>query len=218
MKWTEKTWKHSEYIYDKIVQMPFIQELITGELDIEKFKFYIAQDSNYLEHFSRTLSLIAARVHDEAHVLQFIQFAEGAIVVEHALHASYFKEFGIPEKISSSPSCHHYISYMTSQAALAPVEVAIATILPCFWIYKKVGDFIYQQKQVEGNPYKNWINTYAGEEFGVLVEQALEISNEVAIQCTETQQARMTDAFEKACYLEWKFWDSAWYLEGWKIY
>ena len=24
----------------------------------------------------------------------------------------------------------------TSQAALAPVEVAIATILPCFWIYR----------------------------------------------------------------------------------
>jgi thiaminase/transcriptional activator TenA len=78
---------------------------------------------------------------------------------------------------------------MTSQAALAPVEVAIATVLPCFWIYKNTGDFIYRQKQAEGNPYKNWINTYAGEEFGVLVERALEIYNDVAIQCTEAQQA-----------------------------
>jgi thiaminase/transcriptional activator TenA len=51
---------------------------------------------------------------------------------------------------------------------LAQVEVTMASVLPCFWIYKKVGDHIYQQQNKQNNPYQTWIDTYAGEEFGLL--------------------------------------------------
>lgn len=215
MNWTELTWQKSDAIYKRIVEMPFIQGLIDGTLPLEKFKFYIQQDSNYLEYFGRALSLIAARAPDE-YVLDYIRFAEGAIVVENALHAGYFNEFGISGKAEISPACHHYTNFLMSTAAVARVETAMAAVLPCFWIYKKVGDYIYQNQQRDDNPYKTWINTYAGEEFGLLVQKALRICDEVALMCTAVQQEEMTEAFLTASRLEWLFWDSAWRLESWQ--
>ncbi|KAA8483372.1 thiaminase /4-amino-5-aminomethyl-2-methylpyrimidine deaminase [Arcticibacter tournemirensis] len=215
MNWTELTWQKSEGIYDRIVEMPFIRRLIDGSLPLENFKFYIQQDSNYLGYFGRALSLIAARTADD-YVLDYIRFAEGAIVVENALHAGYFNEFGINGKAEISPACHHYTSFLMSTAAVGRVETAMAAVLPCFLIYKKVGDYICQNQQRGDNPYSTWINTYAGEEFGALVQKALRICDEVAQRCTPAQQNEMTEAFLTASRLEWLFWDSAWRLEEWQ--
>ncbi|MCX2486449.1 thiaminase II [Pedobacter sp. MR2016-24] len=215
MKWSEHTWNKTSEIYNRILNMPFITQLAAGTLDIEKFKFYMVQDANYLEYFGRTLSLIAARVPDIGDVLHFIRFAEGAIVVENELHESYFKEFGIEEKAALSPTCHHYIHFMQSTAALAQVETAVAAVLPCFWIYKKVGDFILESQGTIHNPYRNWINTYAGDEFGLLVQKAIDICDKAAEQCTLAQQEKMTEAFITASRLEWAFWNSAWEKEKW---
>lgn len=215
MNWSKIAWLEASPIYEKIIAMPFITELIDGTLDKQKFRFYIAQDSSYLEHFGRTLALIAARAHRVEHVLDFIRFAEGAIVVENALHAGYFKELGINDQTELSPSCHHYTSYLLKEASLSQVEVAMAAVLPCFWIYKKVGDFIYQCQNETGNPYQNWIDTYAGEEFSLLVEKAISICDEMASTCTAMQQRLMTDAFIMSCKLEYLFWHSAWQMEKW---
>ena len=217
MSWSSTTWQQSSGIYDRIIELPFIQELILGTLAIDKFKFYIEQDSIYLAQFGRTLSLIAARAHQMHHVLNYIRFAEGAIVVENALHASYFKEHDIDGNAAISPACHYYTSYLLSTSALAQVEVAMAAVLPCFWVYQQVGDFIYQQQRHENNPYKNWINTYAGEDFRELVKKAITICDEVANTCSHSQQQAMTDAFLTACRLEWLFWESAWGLEKWRL-
>ena len=217
MKWSDAVWQESIPVYEKIVGMPFISELVNGNLDVNKFRFYIAQDSVYLEHFGRTLSLIAARAHRVEHVLDFIRFAEGAIVVENALHAGYFKTLGISDHIPVSPSCHHYISYLLKEASLSAVEVAMAAVLPCFWIYQQVGSFIYKQQTKPGNPYQTWIDTYAGKEFGLLVNKAIRICDEVADTCTPVQQRLMADAFMTSCRLEYLFWESAWRLEKWLV-
>jgi len=215
MNWSETAWEQGEPVYHAILEMPFIQEQIEGTLDVEKFKFYIAQDSNYLEQFGRALALIGSRAHTTEHALRFIRFGEGAIVVEKALHASYFLEFGIEGKAPISPACHHYTNFLLKEAALSQVEVAMAAVLPCFWIYKKVGDYIYQQQSKEKNPYQTWIDTYAGKEFGLRVQEAIAICDAVAETCTTAQQQKMTEAFVTACKLEFMFWDSAWRMEKW---
>lgn len=218
MNWSDKTWQECTGIYNKILTMPFLTELIAGSLQLEKFKFYIEQDSNYLEKFGRTLSLIAARAHHTSHVLDFIRFAEGAIVVENALHAGYFADYDIQSKAPLSPACHYYTSFLLSTAALEQVEIAMAAVLPCFVIYKKAGDYILQQQKNPDNPYKKWIGAYAGEEFGELVKKAVSICDEAAETCTLQQQQAMTEAFNTACKLEWLFWNSAWNLEKWDCY
>ena len=217
MNWSKIAWQEAAFIYNKIITMPFNQELLKGTLPLDKFTFYIGQDSLYLAQFGRALSLIAARAPTTAQALAFTRFAEGAIVVEHALHASYFKKFNLTPGLTPSPACQLYTQYLLTKAALDQIEIAMAAVLPCFWIYKEVGDYIYRQQQQPSNPYQDWINTYAGEEFGAAVSSAIAICDEVAENCTSAQRQAMTEAFVMASKLEWLFWDSAWRLETWPI-
>ena len=63
MSWSKETWQTIRPIYNRIIEMPFITELMDGDLPLEKFQFYMSQDSAYLENFGRALALIAARAY-----------------------------------------------------------------------------------------------------------------------------------------------------------
>lgn len=216
MKWSEQTWQTIEHHYQSILEMPFIKELSDGTLPQEKFRFYMAQDSLYLEHFGRTLSLIAAKIPDLQDVLSFMRFAENAIIVENALHESYFIDFGVTEKGILEPACHHYIHFLRSTAALESVEIAVAAVLPCFWIYREVGDYIYNNQNAINNPYQKWIDTYGGDEFSVAVDQAIAICNRLAENSTEEVRKKMSEAFLMASRMEFHFWEAAYELKTWK--
>lgn len=216
MKWSEKNWLAIEDQYQSILEMPFIKELSDGSLPQEKFHFYMAQDSLYLEHFGRSLSLIAAKIPDLQDVLTFMQFAENAIVVENALHESYFKDFGLTDKGVLQPACHHYIHFLRSTAALESVEIAVAAVLPCFWIYREVGNYIYKTRNTVDNPYEKWIATYAGEEFSQAVDQAISICDRLAENSTQETKEKMSEAFIMATRLEYYFWEAAYELKKWK--
>ncbi|HIC8757362.1 thiaminase II [Elizabethkingia anophelis] len=215
MKWSENAWKQIEEYYQLILAMPFVKELAEGSLSKEKFQFYMAQDSLYLEHFGRALALIGARAYNIQDVLSFTRFAENAIVVENALHESYFKDFDVTEKGKMQPVCHHYVHFLKSTAALDAVEIAMAAVLPCFWIYQKVGDYIYDNKKTDKNPYKKWIDTYSGEEFALAVQQAIEICDRAAEATTPEIRVKMTEAFITATQMEYYFWQAAYDLKSW---
>ncbi|KXH79600.1 thiaminase II [Chryseobacterium kwangjuense] len=216
MKWSEYIWKAIEQRYESILGMPFIKELSEGTLPRDKFRFYMAQDSLYLEHFGRTLSLIASKIQDLPDVLAFMRFAENAIVVENALHESYFVDFGVTDKGVLQPACHHYIHFLRSTAAFESVEIAVAAVLPCFWIYREVGDYIYKHQNSVDNPYQKWIETYGGDEFSVAVDQAIAICDRLAENGTEENRKKMTEAFIMSSRMEFHFWEAAYELKTWK--
>lgn len=216
MNWSENAWGKIEPIYQKIIKMPFITELMDGTLDKAKFQFYMAQDSIYLEHFGKAMALIAGRANKISDSLAFISFAENAIMVENSLHEFYFKDFGVTDKGSEQPACHHYIHFLKSTIALSSIEVGMASVLPCFWIYKIVGDYILQNQTKKNNPYQKWIDTYGGEEFSSTVSKAIMICDKVAIMATDQIKEEMTGVFITATRLEFDFWDSAYKLKNWQ--
>ncbi len=217
MKWSEKAWKSIESIYNRILELPFIQELMNGTLPREKFLFYLQQDAIYLIEYGKVLAGIAAKVSQPEYMQAFLKFTADTVSVERALHESYLKDIGQTVRIEASPSCMLYTGFIHAQLSGKPIEVALAGVLPCFWIYKKAGDHIlYNQIRTE-NPYQPWIDTYGGKEFAQAVTQAITICDEVAATCTEAQQMAMTDAFILASKMEWMFWDSAWHMEQWPL-
>lgn len=218
MTWTANSWERVAPHYEKIISHPFNQELMDGSLSVGRFNYYIGQDAHYLMEFGRALALIAGRMENPDYMLAFSRFASGAIVVERALHTGYFKIFGVEKTPSTSPTTNLYTQFLLTKASLSNVEEAVAAVLPCFWIYKKVGDHIYSH-QIAGqaNPYQEWINTYAGEEFAESVNEALSICDDLASQASPHLQEKMYQAFEMATKLEWMFWDGAYREENWPI-
>ena len=216
MKFTQQLWSSiEEEIYPAILQLPFNQELMAGTLAQEKFEFYIYQDSLYLADFGKALAILGSRSLESERMLDFWRFAESAIVVERALHEGYIKQFNITSQAKRSPSCAAYTNFLLATASLRSYEEGVAGVLPCFWIYREVGNYIYE-KAAADNRYQAWIDTYAGEEFDQAVEKAIGITDEVAERATPAVRERMVEAFITSSRLEWMFWDSAYRQEQWK--
>jgi thiaminase (transcriptional activator TenA) len=213
-------WEQNAATYDVIRTMPFNAELAAGTLSEARFKHYITQDAHYLIGFGRALTLAAAKAPNPDRIVQFAKSAEGAIVVERALHGSFFERYGITPEIFGrtplSPACHHYVSYLIATAYGEPYEVLLGALLPCFWIYAEVGRDIHARAAPK-NPYQAWIDTYAGEEFHAAVRAVIVAADEVAQDASPRLRARMHGAFTRATQLEWMFWDSAFRLETWPV-
>src|SRR5690348_12212206 len=166
-------WSRNLRLYEAIREMPFNRELREGVLAPDRFRHYVIQDALYLVGFGQALALAAAKADDPDHIAQFARGAETAILVERDLHAQYFRRFGIDgdaaARVPMSPACHHYVGYLLATGFREPLAVHLAALLPCFWIYREVGRQIHARAAPD-NPFRAWIDTYAGEEFAAAVD------------------------------------------------
>ncbi len=217
---SQSAWQRNLTIYEEILEIPFNTELMEGTLTQSRFKHYMVQDAHYLEGFARALSLASAKGQHADHIVHFAGAAQTAIIVERSLHADFFKQFGITNEAFAAaeptPVCEHYVSYLLRVAALEPFEVALAALLPCFWIYREVGKHIHA-RAARDNSYQAWIDTYAGAEFEQAVDAVIAVVDEVAIYAAPRTLEAMHHAFMRATQLEWMFWDSAYREEAWPV-
>jgi thiaminase/transcriptional activator TenA len=214
--WFNTVRENTDFIVEEIKAHPFITELMDGSLSKEVFKLYINQDALYLSEYKKILAILAVKCADSDDTQFFLNAATGIINVEVELHQMFLND----EELMTvpSPSCELYTSYLARIVNNHSLEEGLAAVLPCFTIYKEIGDYIlaHQTNSVK-NPYQDWINTYGGAAFEKSVNTAIAITNKYAQQASGETLKNMELAFEKASKLEWMFWDSAYNKEGWKI-
>jgi thiaminase/transcriptional activator TenA len=204
-------------LWTAVQELPFNRELAAGTLDPARFRFYIVQDALYLEQYARILLLAAARGPDSSILRLFAQGALEAVAVEQALHADYFKRFGLnPAAAEPTPDCLGYTSFLLATAYHEPWEVLTAALLPCFWLYWDVGTAIARVSPPD-NPYKAWIDTYADEAFGAAVQAVISATDQAAEHASAACRGAMATAFLRSCRFEYLFWDSAYQRRGWPL-
>ena len=214
--WYEQTRAKTEEIFQSIISHDFVTGLTQATLNKDTFGFYVNQDSLYLSEYKKVLVAVGSKCHQAQDTQFFYEAATGIIQIEDALHKVFLeKKYANP---IPSPTCELYNSYLARIVSNESVEVGVAAVLPCFTIYKEVGDFILTtQENQDSNPYQAWIETYASDEFALAVQKAIDIVNTYALTASPQSLAKMEEVFIKTSKLEWMFWDSAYKQEAWKI-
>jgi len=220
MSFSQSLWQANTALYQKTLQLPFNQELASGQLSRARFVHYMIQDAHYLLAYGRALAVTAAKADNADGVVQFARAAQDAVQVERSLHDGFMRDYAItPAQWAATPlsqACSHYTSYLLATAWGQPYAVALAALLPCFWIYAEVGRSIHAHAAA-GNPYQSWIDTYAGEAFHAAVRAVCSTVDRVAAQESSATHAAMHAAYTQAARLEWIFWDSAYRLQTWPV-
>ena len=215
----ETAWSRIAGLRQAIYDLPLNREMPAGTLDRDKFITYLVQDSLYLVGFSRALALAAARAPDVAAMETFAGSAQGALVAERSLHATYFATFGIDADAAArtepNPVCQAYTDFLLA-AAHGPWPVLVAAVLPCFWIYWDVGNRV-AQASVADNPYQAWIDTYSDPEFGQATEAVKAIADRAAAAAAPQDRPAMLRAFQQSSRYEWMFWDAAYRQQDWPV-
>lgn len=220
MSFSATAWARNDAAFQTIRTMPFNAELADGTLSRPTFEHYIVQDAHYLIGFGRALAIAAAKAPHPDRIVQFCDAAKEAIVVERGLHGSFFAEWGITSNTFAdmpvSPACHHYVSYLIATAFAEPYEIVLAALLPCFWIYAEVGRDVHGRARPD-NPYRAWIDTYAGEEFHDAVRGVRTATDEAAAATTDDMREAMHSAYAAATQLEYMFWDASYRRQTWPL-
>jgi len=218
--WTTTLWHDVEPIYDAIVEHPFLAGLTDGTLPEASFAYYLAQDAHYLRDYARALAIVGAKAPSHELAGMFGRHAAETVQVELALHASLLPELGIDagtlDSVAVSPTTTAYSSYLLATAYAGSFGEALAAVLPCYWIYQRVGESLLRRGSPEPR-YQRWIDTYGGEAFAATVAEVLAVADEAGPALGADERRRAGAHFVATTRYEWMFWDAAWRQERWPV-
>lgn len=205
--WSSEVWKKSLSIYNDILQLYFLKELADGTLSDEAFGRYIAQDEIYLKNYYHQMQMLADLMEDEQEKELFLAFAQSGMEGEKAMHDMLIEKYGIETEVQPSKVTTDYNTHICEGISTGNLCIALAAVLPCMWIYNRVGLHILEHSKLEGNPYKEWILEYGNEEFTIGVNQVLEMVDNWASKADEKTLKAMDYYYLKAALYEYAFWD-----------
>ncbi len=220
MRFTESLWNSIGDIYGRILKHPFIRGLTDGTLPEEAFRFYVIQDALYLRDYARGLALLGAKAPQDQWLMMFAEHAREAIVVERALHESFFRDWKLSdEEVYSTPMAPNnlfYTSYLLRVAYDRPFPEMMGCFLPCYWIYWEVGKEL-EKRGSPGEIFRRWIRTYSSEQYGSIVRQVIEVMDQVAQGLREDELKLVRHHFVMTSKLEYLFWDMGFHKQTWPI-
>lgn len=205
---TKVLWDKVQLLYTQILQHPFIAGLADGSLSSNSFSHYLSQDVLYLKDDNCALEVLSERARDNEQQQFFKRLAVDGLEIEHVLHNEFLHHFQIVPATRKSPVIEAYTRFLLLHSEQSDYEVAVAALLPCFWVYNSVGHNILE-KAVADNPYQKWIDTYKGDEYEEYTLDFIRITEKLAISTTSEKQEKMVQAFVEATQFELSFFEEA---------
>jgi thiaminase/transcriptional activator TenA len=216
---TDRLWQAAEPVYAKTLQHPFLTGLTDGSLPKHRFRFYLVQDAQYLRVFGQALSLLAAKAPEEEWAVTLNQHAMDTLKAERVLHESILRSYGVDSRTVASagmaPTNVAYTNHLLAVVSQRPFIEGLAAVLPCYWIYERVGKHLVKKGSPE-REYQQWIDLYAGEGYEASVRAVLAMMNTTAAKESAGARERAEQHFVRSARYEYLFWDMAWREEQWQ--
>ncbi|TKG96902.1 transcriptional regulator [Puteibacter caeruleilacunae] len=207
-EFTERLWDAISPIYNVLLDHPFVTGLTDGSLPFSCFAHYLTQDIIYIKDDAEALAIVADRV-DDAEAKEFFKaMAADGIEIEKALHDEYLHHFQLAAVTQKAPAVENYTQFLLSHAKESEPAIAAAALLPCFWVYNKVGNKIRKHAAMN-NVYQKWINTYQEEDFEEFTARFIHIVEKMAASVDEKTKDAMTIAFVQSTQLELEFFEES---------
>src|SRR5215469_9957595 len=192
----------------------FVLLLATGELPEACFRRYLVQDYLFLIHFARAWGLAVYKSDELGEMRRAQRLVAATLDVEIGLHIDYCRGWGLSEAaMASEPEMPATIAYtrfvldrgvagdrLDLEVALAPCIVGYAVIA-----VERVGD---AATRLDANPYREWLEMYAGAEYQDLAREAAGALDEQFVRRGgEGRLSSLVGTFAAAARLEADFWE-----------
>lgn len=206
-----KMLKQISPVMSKIYNHPFNQGLYNGNLPRTAFYDFLRQDKIYLYEFSRVLKKVAHKVEDETDKNIFLKLSYNAYKTQDNLHNKYLKpqEFSFfkdkQDNAKILPIVQEYINFLHNIADNFPVELSIASCIPCFYIYSHLGLHMQKLGVNRENPYALWIDSYSGRNFVLSKILIIETFKKKTLNTMQLED-NIINAFKKSIDYEMTFW------------
>lgn len=205
----------AEDLWVKDLNHPFVVELYSGTLPLEKFKYYLLQDYNYLVGMVKTLSILAAKAPNLDLARVALELAYGTVTGELENYKKLLSMVGLSlldaERIEPNPTNVAYMNFLKATAYQEGFYEGLASVLPCMWTYMDIAGA--HESKLERNTvevYRNWASTYLSEPYRNLVSVLRE-----ALDSSGRSPESLWPFFKLALKYEILFWEASYNMETW---
>ncbi len=191
----------------------FVRALGAGTLPEACFRHYLVQDYLFLIQFARAYALSVYKADTIDDMRAAARTLGGILDSEMGLHVGFCAEWGLSrEDLEGAPEATATIAYtrFVLEGGMAGDVLDLHTALaPCVVGYGEIARALLDDPatRLDGNPYRAWIDAYAGEEYQSLAHAAREQLDVMARRrLSEARLPALISTFSRATRLEAQFW------------
>lgn len=218
MTFADRLMQQAKPIWDKYYTHPFIQGMIDGSLQKEKFLHYLVQDAQYLKDYAKVYAHAFTKT-DDVELMRHI-YGDMALIMydETLMHIRYLKDMGWTEaEAFAAPQGAAntvYLDTMIKAARDGSFEEGVVAVMACAFSYYFIGLYANEEGAKRGtlggdNYYADWIKSYAGDGYKKIYDSSYELCNKIGEQLTAEQEQVLTRLFVDCSTCELHFWDMA---------
>ncbi len=174
--------------WESFTHHEFVRQLGDGDLPHACFKHYLEQDYLFLIHFGRAYALAAFKSDDLDEMRQSTATLDALINEEMKLHVAYCAGWGLAEQdmacVSEAPANMAYTRFVLERGLAGDLLDILVALAPCVQGYAEIGSRLTGEARNlrDGNPYSDWIETYAGDDYQSVAAAAMEQLDRVALK------------------------------------
>jgi thiaminase (transcriptional activator TenA) len=192
---------------------PFVKALGDGTLPLEGFRNFLVQDYLYLIQYARGYALDAYKSETLEELRGAAKVMTAILDVEMPLHVSYCASWGIAEaEMEAAPEDMRMLAYtrffLERGIAGDKLDLDVA-LIPCIVGYAEIGQILLADPAtvLEGNPYRAWIEAYAGAEYLEAVQASIHALDRLGLRKgADARYPSLLRTFRTATRLEAEFW------------
>ena len=211
----------SESLWQAIFEHPFVRGIGQGDLSHGRYEFFLKQDYLYLIDFSRVFALASAKAHHLQDMGYFATLLDATLNMEMDLHRKTCAAFGITaedlEATEPAMITTAYTNLLVRTCYEGTLIDILAVLLPCASGYVEIGQRLKSGGMPEDPHYREWINTYAGEEFVSLAEWLKQKFNQQTLNITEPSKNRLKSLYLSSVRFEYLFFEMSWDKKTWPL-
>ena len=197
-------WARNADLAQACLDSSFVRGLADGSLAADSFRRYVAQDAFFLSAFFSAYSLAAARTADRIEVARRLHALMQGVLEELELHRAYAERLDIDlEAVTPNAAAKGYTEFLARTAWNAKAGEILAAMTPCMRLYAWLGRRLSAGDHA-GNPYRDWIETYASPDFEGLAAELERLLDDLAADMPE----RAAEVYAEAMRHELAFFET----------
>jgi thiaminase/transcriptional activator TenA len=199
--------------WEAYVAHDFVRRLGAGTLPVPAFRFYLIQDYLFLIQFARAYALAAYKADTLEDARQAARSMRIILDDEMSLHVKFCAGWGLGLedmlKVPEAPQCMAYTRFVLEAGHAGDILDLQVALAPCVVGYAEVANRLMADPatRLDGNPYRAWIEAYAGAEYqGVAAAAVSQLDRLYAHRAGPGRDAGLARLFGAATRLEADFW------------
>lgn len=197
--------------------------IVNGTLPIDKFKFQVRQNYNYLIEYAKSWATGLARCHDYDTMAIWAEIVNETIEHEIPFYRSYWKEkLGLSvddlENEVMSLVKRSYTSHEVARSWEGDLAEQVTALLPCDLVYWEQAKYLLPKCTLpEGNLYRDWLTFYTKGWFAEVCEKLIVLIDRLVENKTERELSRIIEIFAISCNYEHISWDMYFNTQTWPL-